>query len=799
MKASTKKLLSLLVVVAMVLAMAPAITLTASAAAPESMGPINEWITDNDGAFNTAEALETPGNVQATCPVCGTMQTWTPWTSGSQLTLVGHYYLANDITCTATANYFTMDSGTTACLYLNDHTINTMGKRGRIYGKHSYDCAVSIIGDNDGKIICTAEGVTYGATTSTTSSYGVIDVNNLRTLRIYGGTYINDQAKRAGGSAGVAMFTSTGGNVKIYGGTFEANEGTVSTANVTLYGGTFDFNPQGVDNVTLATGYEPTKNSDNSYTVANPNAAPDNTAAKKQAVDTWRTENASKFTNAAEAEDEVDAFCPCCWKDVTWLPLNPSDGLPDNAEGHYYVTGKGTLANVTTGYAVRTKDSATASLCLYLNNKELTLEDRFRVRCNVNLIGDGEFIRANKGTATATLLMWGENGQLNIYGGTYTNKFNLGMIGISTAGVRVNIYDGSFISETYNNFKDPDSAQGIVKIYQATFETGPNAAPDYFGGNTLSGNATYTGNITTWYPEMSDALTAAANSNGTKAIRMYNNGELNLGGGSVYVDCNGKTVTVTNGTLYGFESTGASSIYGVRGGGWIIGNDVTIVRDVRFGGNRYVTLNNVGEQTGANAGKLTATSYRYNLDVTAIALRTGNAGLYYKTTLRAAPALANRIKAYGVVLSLDSMPGANWEGSAKTAATCIDEAVAMDGNTATFNSGILANIMKAGEDNAARGEMDIYANAYLKFDFDCDEDYLDEQYIMAVADSEEDVVCNMQNVMETINDRWENYAPAEGAEINAQDTVADFYTKWNMSGFNWALDNIADYVASKNA
>ena len=32
-----------------------------------------------------------------------------------------------------------------------------------------------------------------------------------------------------------------------------------------------------------------------------------------------------------------------------------------------------------------------------------------------------------------------------------------------------------------------------------------------------------------------------------------------------------------------------------------------------------------------------------------------------------------------------------------------------------------------------------------------------------------------------------------------KDTVADFYTTWKMGEMNWALNNIAAYVASKNA
>lgn len=277
----------------------------------------------------------------------------------------------------------------------------------------------------------------------------------------------------------------------------------------------------------------------------------------------------------------------------------------------------------------------------------------------------------------------------------------------------------------------------------------------------------------------------AAAGNSAKAIKMFANGTLDLGGGSVYVDCNGKTVTVTNGTLYGFESTSGSGSYGARGGSWIIGDGVTVTRDVRFGGNRYVTLDNEGG---------TATSYRYDLDVTSIALRTSNAGLYYKTTLRAAPALANRVKAYGVVLSLDRMPGSDWEGKAKTMATCIEGAISVDGTTATVTSGILQNIMKAGQDNASRGEMDIYANAYLKFDFDNDDNYLEEAYIMAVDDNGADVVSNMQSVMETISTRWGDYAPAEGATVNLQDKVADFYKTWDMGSFGWTLDAIETYI-----
>ena len=270
MNAITKKLLSFVIVLAMVLSMSPVITLPALAAiiaapttlteAQNNIKEVNDWIT----AF---EAAETAGKIDeiTSCPFCGesgitwTKKTGAPGTLGTSTGNVHAYldYSAKDNSTLThiSMNYTSIPSGYTLCLYLND-------MNAEINGHMQIKGTLNIFGtgaitkkENTGSYTDSKTGATtYYANLPLFNVNGANGVAN-----IYGGTYESQQGYNADGynPNGTAVIgLSAAGKINIYGGTFK-NSGAgevlymAASGTVNMYGGEF----QGgtghvVDNVT---------------------------------------------------------------------------------------------------------------------------------------------------------------------------------------------------------------------------------------------------------------------------------------------------------------------------------------------------------------------------------------------------------------------------------------------------------------------------------------------------------------------------------------------------------------------
>lgn len=176
MKANSKKLLSLLAVLAMILALIPVLMLPAAAATQED---ITAWIAQNDAAFKAGTNLPT------TCPFCGEKKVfWNALASSSggvnEVLEAYHAYLpvgGIEVTGGGSALQTHRDTskGTSYCLYLNGQSM-TFDSRIRIRP----GATLNIFGD--------------GTITRTPSKNGesMFAFGDKATLSIYGGTIINE-------------------------------------------------------------------------------------------------------------------------------------------------------------------------------------------------------------------------------------------------------------------------------------------------------------------------------------------------------------------------------------------------------------------------------------------------------------------------------------------------------------------------------------------------------------------------------------------------------------------------------
>lgn len=237
-------------------------------------------------------------------------------------------------------------------------------------------------------------------------------------------------------------------------------------------------------------------------------------------------------------------------------------------------------------------------------------------------------------------------------------------------------------------------------------------------------------------------------------------------GKTLVLDVNGKQVMVTgSGTLRGMDS--ANDTYEVTEGLAMVAETVTVEKSVPAGaGSRYLAL---AEENGYSF-------HRLDMRLRAVTLRTEACGLYYKAVYGCDAILQERIDSFGVALSTQDIPGADFmtEEGAINCYTVYGKDRFVSGAEVTSGSvfGIMKNEQKK---NAQRGEMKIYANAYL---------VLDGETLVAEGDG-----YSLLDVLKAIDNNWASYeASGEAAAVKT------FYQAWQDKGISaWAeqLPNIA--------
>jgi hypothetical protein len=229
--------------------------------------------------------------------------------------------------------------------------------------------------------------------------------------------------------------------------------------------------------------------------------------------------------------------------------------------------------------------------------------------------------------------------------------------------------------------------------------------------------------------------------------------------GDLYLDLNGHTVgSVTANHIYAGDSSATAEAAGT--GKLTTTSPVETTETI--GSTKYVALK---DENGVY------TFHVLDLKLSAVTLRTNKAGIYYKAELACDEVLAAAIASHGVAVSLVKAPTAAFEADENAAYTQITGAP-----EGIFTSGSITNIFRTGlsdEKNAARGEMQIYANAYLKLE--------DGTVLMGSNPSAK----SMKDVMDYLNT---NFATLK---VEDQETAKAFYAQWADVMAAWNLDILA--------
>ena len=257
-------------------------------------------------------------------------------------------------------------------------------------------------------------------------------------------------------------------------------------------------------------------------------------------------------------------------------------------------------------------------------------------------------------------------------------------------------------------------------------------------------------------------------------------------GEAVFVDLNGKQARITgSGVLYGMDS--ANDAFEASAGTATVADTVAVMTDVTGGakGYRYIALT-------ADDGSYSF--HRLEAKIKAVTLRTTAAGVYYQAVYNCDEMLAAKVGAYGVVLSVNNMPGADFLTEQERKDINRHTVASMPFESgAVATSGSVFGIMKtdnAASRNAQNGERKIYANAYL---------YLDG-YGILVGDTEnagktvndadfDGVAYSLYDVLKVIDSTWSAYEAADQAQVK------QFYGKWAQYG----MDSWADQFENMDA
>jgi len=259
------------------------------------------------------------------------------------------------------------------------------------------------------------------------------------------------------------------------------------------------------------------------------------------------------------------------------------------------------------------------------------------------------------------------------------------------------------------------------------------------------------------YLTSAEALAAADG----KTVKLYTDEAITLTG-DTYLDINGHNITATGtGTVYGIDSS--NDDYEGNGTLTYAGTIAPAAQDP-ITGRQYVAI------TGDGA----ATFHRLGAQLTAVTLRPDAAGLYFKAKYECDKVLAPLVKNYGVVLSVNNMPGADFateEGDINIATVGAEPFTSGMETTSASVFGILKNSRKP-ELNDRYGKMPIYANTYVEL--------ADGTVVMG----ENGTARSLYDVLAAIDENWADYE-------EKQEAILNFFRTWVNRGLSsWEFTNI---------
>jgi len=411
------------------------------------------------------------GTTDAYCPVCGEVKTWTELTANMSTLPAGHVYLADDVTKTTDGNFLNMPGGgKTTCLHLNGHnltasngiaiytgggTLNVMGKgnvsgtTGTAYGgcavylNNAGDGNINLYGgtyvktgikSNNGVIAC-KKGVIriFAGADIKNTSYGEIimgDASGADSVLILDGVDLSDCQLRFRGNG------STGYNViaNVIDSKLESVLSVPHTDDLVIKGESV------IGSVTLAEGAKITADQmapgssvkviadgiftkTTEYAETNKNYFVSDSIYKNITVRNGALFCGKDYTSNAPI---TGGYCPVCEKNVTWKALNAGGEMLQLANGdHYYVATSQTYTGTDEAFLKAPGSEKTA--CIHLNGNDLTATATKVLSGSsgvVNVFGNGTVTGYNGGNQGSTVQVNNAGGTLNLYSGIYQQSAN---------------------------------------------------------------------------------------------------------------------------------------------------------------------------------------------------------------------------------------------------------------------------------------------------------------------------------------------------------------------------------------
>ena len=819
--------------------------------------PTNAAYTVEKQADNTLKVVEAvvevpsvdkfePGKFDgmAYCPVCyanGTHTEPVAWTAITASTAAftmaqgGHYYLSEDITnasVNGNAAYIQACGGSKiCCLNLNGKDLTVTDGRALFGSSSTFN-----IMDTEGGAVVTGSGNSAGnaATLLLNSSRAASTVN------LYGGTFTKAATSTL---ASIVCISSNGGTINMYDGAVidGTNLSTTSYATgVYLVGGIY--NAESNVHGGLATfnmhGGE-IKNGATAATGGNINVGSSANNAKTFGAATFNMYGGKIYGGKATTEGTSNAGNVLVQTGGVFNMTGGEiyGGEAANQGGNFRVF-KGDL--IMSGDAVIKGGTAAQSANIWLVDSDLIMSGNAQVLSPKGVTTkNGSAVNAAQYQIGSRIILSG-NATVK---GDETDNFRAINLSYNATLPNVLLIDNGWTGEAYlncskdgsNGYASGDTMSDVTAGYCGELDTETMTVTK---GGTFSGtlmyNSTKTGIVGSngdlivsllnvgddWFTSYNDAL-AAYYANGSFAkgeiFTVNSNATLTLNG-DIYIESRGYTVTLDGtGNLYALDRANDDYVgYGL----WNVTGSVKVVEDVTNpdNGNRYIVIKNKADENNYS-------SHRIEVKLTAGTLRASEAGLYYKASYKCDGTLAGRVSAYGVAVSTNVTPGADFleDYTNNIGFSCLEnfndvhETTGESAFTVNATSGSVFGIFKTAAErpatadlttaqlNAKYGKMKIYANTYFLVDTLADED-ADNDYVV-VSDTENGGTQNgigysLWDALVAVDGMWNELG-------DKQALIEDFYNTWKNeidikdgvedSDFAWDLTQLPNIFAALSA
>lgn len=767
MQKSTKRLLSMLAVLALVLTMAPAgilaVETKAASAVPADVAATMateqakqatavaalKALTETDATARLAEL----NAALPTCPFCGRTDDWELVASNSSsiysstdLTKGRHYYIYGTVTKTvANAIHMSADNGV-ACILLDGNIETTgrvlMNKTGatlNIGGKGSIISDMSAAG----AILASGQG-------------GMLQIMGGSTLNLYGGTFVNNGSKAldtnyTGFNRALVHLSTAAATLNIW--TDDVVLGpeapaTSAKMNVRLQAGTVNMYGGTIQNAYTATGWEQGWNmfiqgtsTFNMYggTIKDGNGSTKGVGANVH-VQT-ATANFNMYGGTISGGKATNGG-------NVYVVKNGSANLYGGVieKGHATVQGgnvsvsEGATLNVG---SVEIKGGVSDSAALSSN---VRIWDGATLKLTGNAKCGGQILMTNTGyitvepTFTGDVYVWHTGGVT--LGGAVANSS-------ATAAAPGHVYNGAY-----------QPATGVYMPVEMTWDgaTGLKyAANGVVYNGSLRAAASAQAAVDTYVADMANEEVTA------KPQYVMIDGNVNIGAADVNIGALADITVSGTGTVYGVDR--ANDAYAATSGS-ITADGVTVAAEVTAGGRHYIALSNT-------AAPSKYTFHRVESDLTNITINKENAGMYYKAQYQFDAEVAERVVSYGVLVKLNE--AVNVDNATKFTSSNDMTKYDAETHTLTASSHGVYGVFKdanAPATNAENGAMKLYGNPYLAINT-TGENKEASEYAKFDATS---VGMSMYDAMELANEKWEDLSEEDRGHLN------EFVSYWNAKG-----------------